>query len=117
MYVSDLLTNGKLSRHYSPETFMAVMDDHGAAGQSVVRRALRRLDSGRFEAMLEATHKHLSYSDIAGLEAAKSMLSHETLRWVNVYGRAQDLRTFEVPETAADGGRDITPNYGRLGGL
>lgn len=94
--VNDVLTNGQLSRNYTPEEFMAVMDEHGAEGAEAVRGALGALDSRRFSDVLDATHRWIAYSDFDGRDHAFEMVNDDLLAWVNVYGRSQDLATFEV---------------------
>lgn len=122
--VSDVLTRGNLSRHYEPADFRVILDapDAGPVEQSLVRRALKRLDSGRFRDMLDAAHTAMAYSDLEG-QRHFAETHPDLLAWVSVLGKAEDLRSFDEylvddeAEAAADGGEpEIRPNYGVLAG-
>lgn len=91
---TDVLTSGNLSRNYSADEIREAVQDAPSelAAKNITRQALRRLDSGRFVAILEDNHKWLSHMDFDGLDAATDLLSDEMVDWVNLYGWAQDLR-------------------------
>jgi hypothetical protein len=98
----DVLEHGTLSRNYDPAMFMAHMDVDGAGAKPAVRKALNRLDSGRFVNVLDAGHRHFARADLAGRDDAAELYGPTFLRWLAVYGRSQDLLWRPLQEAAGE---------------
>jgi len=59
------------------------------------RLALKRINSGRFEDLLNNAHRSVAHADSASRKALEKIHGEEFLTWIGVFGLIEGLDTFE----------------------